>query len=308
MNWGFEIVLRAVEIDRPPVLGLHGEIVQPDVPPGALADDPVRGLADHAEAHILQHRQDVGQRQRLVRVVDPEMDPEIVEAGRAPEVGRDRAGAEDAVDLRDIGQRLAGAVAFAIARRESVLVKLENLQPFGLAMGLGKRLAERVAPVAAGLGEPVLDRLQIEIDRPARRGGDDELHSRMGLVGDLEVDHRDRGAELLLDDLPHDSPQLRGVAFARHVDQAGDEPVEGVAPGEQRDLLAAADLQDAEPGPQQVVVGILEQIAARQRFEDLQQRHPVMAVRREARARDHRRRLAGEHGDVREAFVDGPAG
>ena len=197
---------------------------------------------------------------------------------------------------------MPGAVAFAIACRESVLVEFVNLQPFGLAMGFGKSLAERVAPVAPGLGEPVLDRFQIEIDRPARRGGDDELQSRMSLVGDLEVDHRDPGAELLLDDFPHDSTQLRGVAFARHVDQAGDEPVEGVAPDEQRNFPAAADLQDAERGPQQVVVGILEQIAAGQRLEDLQQRHPVMAVRREARARDHRRRLAGEHGDVREAL------
>ena len=59
--------------------------------------------------------------------------------------------------------------------------------------------------------------------------------------------------------------------------------------------------RDPQRGLEESCVGVLEQVAAGQGFEDLEQRHAVMAVGRETRTRDHGLGLAGEDGNLREA-------
>ena len=300
---GLEVFLHPVQIDRPTVPGLHAEIVQPDLPFGIRPNDPVADLADHPEAHVFQHRHDVGQRKLLVRMVDPEMHPRLIEAGGTVEIACDRVRAEHGLDLADVGQRVFGAVALAIAGRERILVEIVDLQPLGFPIGLRQFLAERVAPVPSGLGKAFLDCIAIEFEPPAGRSGNDELQPCMRLVGNLEVEHRDTDAETLFDDSPHRRPQLRGVTLPRHIDQAGYEPVECVAPGKQRDPLAAPDLENAERRFEEIRVRVLEQVAAGQGFDNLEQRRAAMAVGRESGTRDRRLGLAGKHGNVREALA-----
>ena len=98
------------------------------------------------------------------------------------------------------------------------------------------------------------------------------------------------------------------VAVARHVDQTGDEALERIAAREEGDALPLLQVEDAEGDAVEVVGGDLEQLVARVGLDDVAQVLAVVAVGREAGARDHRLDLLLEERDRERARTVGGGG
>ena len=94
----------------------------------------------------------------------------------------------------------------------------------------------------------------------------------------MRVEIADRSRECLFQDGGEGLAQARVVAVARHVDEAGDEPFEGVTAHEQRDPLALLQVQDARRGLEQLVGCDLEQFVPRKGLEDVQEGLAVVAL------------------------------
>src|SRR4029079_9659482 len=96
----------------------------------------------------------------------------------------------------------------------------------------------------------------------------------------------DRPRERRFEDRGKALAQARLVTLARHIDEAGDEAFERVLAHEQRDALALLQVEDADRGIEQLVLGDLEQLVARQGIEDVEQGLAVMTLRYEPEAFD----------------------
>ena len=83
-----------------------------------------------------------------------------------------------------------------------------------------------------------------------------------------------------------------------HEDEAGEEAPERVAAQEEPDARPLAEVEDAHGDLEEVVVRDLEELVARVRLEDLDQRLVVVAPRRQARALPHLARLAAQEWDL----------
>ncbi len=114
---------------------------------------------------------------------------------------------------------------------------------------------------------------------------------------EMRVEIGDRAGERLCKDRGKALAQARVVALARHIDEAGDEAFERVAAHEQRDALALLQVEDADRGVEQLVLGDLEQLVAREGVEDVEQRLAVMALRGEAGALDRAPHLLPQQRD-----------
>src|SRR5690348_1160924 len=110
------------------------------------------------------------------------------------------------------------------------------------------------------------------------------MDARQHVLADMRPEGVDLGGVGLLQNLGKAAAQLGGVAVARHVDEAGDEAAEGIAPGEERDALPLLQAQDAERDVEELVRADLEQLVARVAVEDVEERLAVVARRIEARA------------------------
>ena len=83
------------------------------------------------------------------------------------------------------------------------------------------------------------------------------------------------------------APVLRVEAVARHEDEQRVEAAERIAPGEQAQALALAQVKDPHRRLEQLVVGDLEQLVARVGVEDLEQCLLVVAAGREGGLLEH---------------------
>ena len=94
-------------------------------------------------------------------------------------------------------------------------------------------------------------------------------------------------------------------AIARQVDEAGEEAAERVAADEEPNALPLAEVEDPERDLEELVLRDLEELVARVRLEDLDERLVVVAALRQARALDHPLRLAAEDRDLPRARAVG---
>ena len=194
--------------------------------------------------------------------------------------------ASSAGEVRAVG---AGeGVAVAVAERPGPL----------LAELLGDGGAKVVGPRARRPGEARLDLREVVLGGCARLGVDDVVQSRQHRLRNAGRVVDTRPAEGLLQDLLDPLPVPRVEALPRQEDETRDEAAERVAADEEADAPALAEMEDPERDLEELVLRDLEQLVARIRLEDLDERLVVVAAAREPGPLDDVLRLAPEHRDL----------
>ncbi len=295
----FEQARQHLRLDRVGHRGVELEVVHRDetVVAPAVADAEVV-LAHHTYAHVLEHRQAVRQHHRRAQPIDLEAQGARAAAqwpvqGQAQALfGRQRG------DLQDIGHGGARLEAFPIDLRKGCAPALEELHAAPFADLVDECVAQFVVPAARGRRERGFDLAAVDGRHLARLGAYGEVHPRQQRLAEQHVEigakagkgvHQD-GLELLA--------QLGGIGFARHVHQAGDEAVVGVAPDEQSQALAFAGRQDAQRGVVKLVLADLEQVVTRIGRQDVLERLGQVAAHGQRRARRDGRHLLAQQRDL----------
>ena len=281
---------------RGPVVA-EAEVVDPDRRPVGRFD-LVRPLVADADAHVLEQRQYVREERRLAGA--DELEGEVVERRLEWDV---QAHAEVAVrvepfDPLDVVHRLARGEVLPVGARERLAVALEERTGPGFAELFRERVAEIVRPGSRRGGQPSLDLGDVELRHGALLGVDDEVEARQHRLGHAGRVVDARAGERLLEDLLDPLPVLRVEPLARHVDEAGEEASERVPPHEESHPAALAEVENAERGREQLVLGDLEELVARVRLEDLDERLVVVAALGQARPLDDALRLAAQDRDL----------
>src|SRR5207248_8032085 len=154
-----------------------------------------------------------------------------------------------------------------------------------------------VCPSSSRFGELLLDLLQsYRVYRPAGLS-EHKLDPAQYRLVDVHGKVHDLAGECLFEDRHKAQPQLSVVTVARHIDEAGHEALEGVAPHEQSDALALLQIQDPDRDIVQLVLADLEQFVARKGIEDVQQRLAVVALGRQPRPRNRALYLEAQQRD-----------
>ncbi len=268
------------------------EVVDPErVAP--LRTDLVRLLRQHAHAHVLEHRQRVRQRDRFARAIHLEAEATGRHLERPIEVERE-ATEPQAVESLHVGDRRARRHVLAVRRRERVAEALAQLRRPRLALLVVQRLAQVVFPAPGRVRQSPLDIAPVVGGNPSRIRPHGHVDARQRRIGEQHVEVRGAAVERLQQDRLELATQFGGVVLARHVDQARDEPLERVAPDEQAEALALAELQDAVRDLVQLVGRDLEQLVARISLEDVLQRLAEVTGGRESRTFQHLALLAAQ--------------
>ena len=265
----------------------QAEVVDPD-PVGAVRDDRVRALVRNLHAHVLEQRQHVGEGEGAAG-------PEQLRAQHA-RPGLERAVEADAeslvpwelLDVHDVRERGAGHPVGPVGGWKSLRVTAKQLGAALLAELLDERLLEVVGPGARGRHEHHLDLACVEFRHLAGFHVRDEMQAYHDGLGHARRVVDARGAGGVSQDRLDAAPVLRVEAVARHEHEHREEAPKRVAPCEQPQSLALAEVKDPHRHLEQLVRRDLEQLVARIRVEDLEQRLLVVAAVREARALEHR--------------------
>ena len=274
-------------------LRIELEVVQRDEVLAGRADAEVV-LAEHARAHVFEHRQAVGQHHGRAEVVDLEAQAAGGRAERPVQAQRERLVGRHRRDLEQVGHRGARAVALAVDLRETARPALEQLHAARLASLVDERVAQLVVPAPRRIGEPRLQRAQVDLGHVARTRADGEVHARQDGMAERDVEVGTLAVEGVHQQALELEPQRGVVGLARHVDQARDEAVVGVAPDEQAQPLAFGRGQDAHRDLVQVVLADLEQVVARIRGQDVVERLGQVSAGGQRRAFDDRADLAAQ--------------
>ena len=206
----------------------------------------------------------------------------------------------------DVGERLGRADMLAVIGGEGIGVTRRQHRRIGGVRG-GERGGERIRPgdgrerdvgfqprdVDAVPGRPELDD---GID-----AGDRRLAEGRAGMGDL-------AAERCAEDLADLQPHRARIAVARHIGEGRDEAVEAVEAQEGLDPRPLQHMHDAERLGEQFVLRDLEEIVAREGFDDMGERLAVMAARIEPGALDDARLLAPQQRDFGRELVIGRRG
>ena len=242
---------------------------------------------------MLEHRHDVGQRERHAGpverqprrpVVAEEVEPDgelgpVAQHGDVPHRG-------DRVDVGPVrgGERVApGAhgveAGFLPLRRDEYVTQLVD--------PVARDLAELDFEGALGddgrcAGRRLHDNVQAGENRVAHEDGEVDLGAADAASHRFDDSHADRGR----------------VAVARQVHQARDKPSERVPVGEEAYPPPFAKAHDADRQREQLAFGQAEQLVTGDRLEHVPQGAPVMTGGYEARGLHHVRDLAPHHRQV----------
>ena len=166
-----------------------------------------------------------------------------------------------------------------------------------LAELLEQRRLQVVVPAAGRLDDLRLERFHVErrqLSGNAQRVVDAHEHP----LGQPQPPVDGLGAERVAQDLADPDPVGRVEAIAREEHEAGHEALVAVRAHEQPHALTLAELEDPACDPVELVDLHLDQLVARERVDDLDQRLVVVAAGREPGALAHGLRLAPQHRDV----------
>ncbi len=273
-----------VDVDRGLVDRLHAQHLQRD---GLLAGraQQERHLAQHPQPQMLGRRQDVGQRHRLARMEQAQVEAVGRQAGRAFEAQAERSAGQDGLQRAEVGDGLVRIETVAIGRGEPVAPPAGGGPSLGLAEARLQGGAQAIAPRGRRLGQPLLQLGEVGRRRVVglELQGVERLRQRR-IAADRGGDRRHLAMPGLLEDRREALAQGRIEALARREHQAGGEAADRVAAAEQRHMAPLLELQDAERMVVERVLLDLEQLVARIGFEDRQQRLAVVAVDVEAGA------------------------
>ncbi len=261
----------------------------------------IRHLGQHLESHVLEARHDLGERDRRTGVNDLAVELQLVLArsrAMTEDVDDERAGRQHALDVRDVVQRGVGGEALLIGHRERFHVAVMQVDPDFFAARVHERVEQAIAPRPRRVADDRFDAANVDVGDLPRRAHDEETARERGGCADVIVDDGIASAERLFEHLARAIFELGRVTVARHEDVAGDEALEDVLAREERHALAFLQMQDSARDLEEIVVGDLEELVAREGLEDVDERLAVVRVRIEARALDGPLRLQAQHRDV----------
>ena len=130
-----EILSHPGQVDFAAAFDLHVEVMDPDRLRGILRHHLVGHFADDLEAHVLEHRQDVRERDRLAGHIDLEVQGIFRAIGTDIEVHRKIAALDRLFDQLDILDRRALIELLLIAGREGALEAAQGANALFFAMG-----------------------------------------------------------------------------------------------------------------------------------------------------------------------------
>ena len=287
---------------------LDAEVVQPEAPE-ALGHELVGLLLDRPQAHVLEHRQDVRQRNGVVPAGELQAQHALAVLERAVQRHRELGlAARQLIDPLDVGDGRARRHLHLVAGRHRRAVGGEQPGALLLPVGVDQRLVQAVGPRARGFGQARLELDGIDLRRDAGGRAHDEMDAGEDRFRDLRLELDLGAAERLLQDILEAAPDLGVVSLARHVDQARDEPGERIAAQEQPDLLPLLQMQDFLRDLEQLVLRHLEQLVARIGLEDVGERLGRVPGGRQVGARHHRGHLVPKQGNVARIAVVGRRG
>ena len=205
------------------------EIVNPQFVVAVGPVNQMRLLVDRQQPHVFHDGQAIGQRDRLADVEDLEAHGVAGRTGRAVQVELQRSGVDQGIHLVDIRRRLRGGESRPVSSGKCLAVGF----PIGFAALLSgmvdERVLEVVAPRPRRIAQSLFEAAGFGQQFVARLGADDELNAGQGRFTDMGVKGRDMAAEGFGDQIAEAHAQIRGMRLARHVNQAGDKPPEGIA-------------------------------------------------------------------------------
>ena len=288
---------------------MQPEIVDQYLPPFVVPDGRLVFQFDHhLEAHVLEQRQHVRQRDRPVRVINLEADLGFRFLGRPVDMQADGAGGQHVFDDVDILEGPGAVVAFPVAGIEGVGITVKQIEALLFAVGLDQGVAQPVRPGPGRLDQAGFDFGRV-IGRDLPRGGaDNHVQTGQGQIAELGVVGGDFAIEGLAQNVLQVVAEGHGIAVPGHVDQARHEAFEIVATDEQRHSLAVLQVQDAEAGFEQGVIRNLEQFVAGKGFQNVHQRLAVVAAGGEAGPFQRFVKPPAQHGYIAGAAAVGNGG
>jgi hypothetical protein len=288
-----EAARHLVGLGRVGDLRLQHEVVQRHA--GALGQgEMVVVLADHAGAQALEHGQAVRQRHCAAQPVDAKAQRVGRRTQRPHQGHRHRLLGRQRGELAHVGHRGACGHAFAVGQRERAAKTFEQFQAARLSLGLDQRIAQLIVPASRGRGQARFDGLAIPGRNLPGHGAHREVDARQRGIAQLHVVLGARAGKRIEQNRLQLHAQVGRVGVARHVDQARDEAVEGVGPGQQAQALAFAQRQDAHRVVVERVVGQLVELVARVGLHQMVQRLLQVAAGGEAGARGQAAHLAAQ--------------
>ncbi len=195
--------------------------------PGGLARDLMGTLVHHLEAHVFQHRDALGEGNRLP--VAPYLEPDAVVGFRtcrliclllAPvNVDPERAVGGERLDQPDVLECGGGRIGFPIALIEGIAVLRQQRARARRVIAARELLAERVDPGAHNRLDAVLERAAIGIGCVVVVARDNEMHTRERPFREERIEGTEPAlvhlGEVLADSRTHGA----AVALARHIDE-----------------------------------------------------------------------------------------
>ena len=289
------------DVDRGTGRAFQRHVVEPHarVPIGARGGHLIGSLVHGPEAEALQKRHPVGQGQ--AHAPREQFQVDALERIAGPPVQVDRAGlrVRQALDLSDVGDRLAGVEGFPVGRPERLAVAGRERSGAVAEAGGGESLSELVAPGTHERLDARLQHLARDIGRRIAVTSDDEERAGERTVRIGRVGGRDAAPIAAREELAHPPANLRVVAILRHENEHGHEPVEGIHPHQDPDAGMLCQTQDLQRRRKERALLDLEELVARVGLQDFRQGAPVEARRVESGAPEDVRHLAPKIGNGR---------
>ena len=257
-------------------------------------------LLQHPEAEVLEHRQDVRDRDQAARAQDAQVHVIGRCAGVRAQIQLRHGGlGRQRLEVGDVVERLRRFDLGAIARREHARVAAGELDGIARDAARDQCLLQAVFPRGRGGRDFFFHRGDVVHRARALRRAHQQVQAREVRIRDLHLRFHVRAAEALAHDAFDALAHLGVVAIARHVDQAGIEAPVGVAAREQAHASAFVEIDDAAHAGDQLRGRHLEQFVAREVLDDVHHGLGVVALRRQVEVLDHRVELAPQQRNFR---------
>src|SRR5215208_4721994 len=291
------------------VVGLvdEAEVIYPDRR-RALRLDLVRAFVDHLDAHVLQQRQNLRERDLLPELEQLETKEVLGLFDRMVEAHLQVIVGLQPLHPLDVRDGRAGQEACAVARGEGVAVLAEQLCAPFLAVLFDQGVVEVVRPGAGRLDEAAFDLFLIVFRFLPRLRVDYEMDAREHRLREPDVVLYVYSIEGLEEYVLHAFPDHGVVAVTGHEDQAGEKAPVGVAPDEESDALSLLQVEYSHRYLEELLLGDLEQLVARVGLQDLDQVLLVVAPLWKTRPLQNVTHLAPYERDVEGARAVGGEG
>ena len=259
----------------------HVEIQHPQ-PSAVAGGDFVGTRGQHPQAHPLQHRQHVGQRNWLFGAEDLEAQESfrVFQWSIQPHV--QRVGGTNPVQPQNVAHRGAGGEIFLISGGKGLAVALEQSVALFLATLFQQGTLQFFFPGLRGLAQLSFQLRYGILGNLAGLGANGKPELRHDRFVELGGESGRFTVESLHQDVLDPQPHFGVVFFSMHIDQTGNEAVERVLASEQPQPLPFLEVQDAGGDVEQLIVRGLKQIVAWEGLQNVLQGLAGVALGRNA--------------------------